>query len=908
MAANPVRTAYPRNAAIKDKSLAYQSCTLGYARVLQLQSPTLMVGQTDFDFLPHASAELVRNTELRVLRTGAPEITSGALLSTRLSDCFFVRSPLSTRDGQVVGIEIHALKLSELHRSYRLLAERNRQFRSLLEGSSFGLLIHQDFQPLYQNTQWAVLTGSGRKAAAGEELRALINAGLDPDTDTDHDNQLATGSASGFLSYAVRWNGVEATAVFCMPGAVTSGHTVEKRAGPRGDGTRTLLAARQTNEVTLLDSVAYPILICDRWNLLDANAAGRALFNAQSNKGNPLDAWFSDRKKAEIEAMLSERLNTSVEASLDLDSASYIVSFSALSWAGRRAVCVSLLEDKVQRRALKKLRDRLNEQQDFANASSDFLWQTDAEMNLRKLSAGAAPLLGVDTDELLGQSLISLFDRFGLADDAAEWGLLNIDLRNRQEIRDRQIKWRNKDGETRVSRLSALPVFNDEGAFNGYRGTGRDITDAYNAASEVAFHANHDSLTGLVNRRAFEIKCDEAVHTARNDKVSHALCFLDLDNFKTVNDTCGHPAGDELLRQLSNLFTGLVRKSDVLARLGGDEFGVLIFDVGINEAMRLANQLRREVENFQFQWEDKRFTIGVSIGLVIIDDRWENRSAVFSAADSACYEAKNKGRNRVAIYQEASNDNRTGERPHWVQLINSAIENNRIQLCMQKIQPLDDSDDGLYSELLLRLHDADGQEISPRSFLPAAERYGLSQKLDLAVVDATIAWLAGQPHIADSMAMCAINLSVQSIIDEEFTSALLGKLAQAPIDVSILCFELKENAVVSNLSAATSFIKRLRDTGCDVSIDNFGSGVSSFSYLRHLPVTYVKIDGLLVRDILDDAVDFALVKSISDIGKTLGKKIIAEHVESDSLLTRLQDINVDFAQGYHIGKPELIDF
>ena len=624
MAAIPVRTAYPRNAAIKDRSLAYQTCTLGYARVLQLQSPTLMVGQTDFDFLPHASAELVRNTERRVLRTGAAEITSGELLSKRLADCFFVRSPLSSRDGQVVGIEIHVLKPNELHRSYRLLLQHNQRFKSLLEDSAFGLLIHKDFKPLYQNTQWAVLTGS--KASTGEELRAII-INADNNAAVNDSDSVADGhnGHNGFLSYAVRWNGGDATAVFCMPGASELALNIEKRAGPRADGARALSATHPANEVTLLDSVTYPILICDGWNLLDANAAGRALFNTQSEKGNAPGAWFSDRKKAEVEAMLSERLDTPVEASVDLGSSIYLVSCSAISWSGRMAVCLSLIEDKVQGQEIKRLQQSLSELQDFANVGSDFLWQTDAEMNLVRLSAEAQPLLGVDNDELLGQSLISIFDRFGLADDAAEWSLLTIDMRNHQEIRDRQVKWQNKDGETRVSRLSALPVFDEAGDFIGYRGMGRDITGAYHAASEVAFHASHDSLTGLVNRRAFELKCDEAVRTARDDKVSHSLCFLDLDNFKTVNDTCGHPAGDELLRQLSDLFTGLVRKSDVLARLGGDEFGVLIFDVGINEAMRLANQLRKEVENFQFLWEDKRFTIGVSIGLVIIDDRWENR-------------------------------------------------------------------------------------------------------------------------------------------------------------------------------------------------------------------------------------------------------------------------------------------
>jgi len=314
---------------------------------------------------------------------------------------------------------------------------------------------------------------------------------------------------------------------------------------------------------------------------------------------------------------------------------------------------------------------------DYVSSAGDFCWDMDFDLRLTHVSIELEEFFGVATSQLLDVPLDTLIARHVHEDDMPEWKVLFIDLKKHLPFRDREYKWLRKDGEKRVVRLSGVPVFDAHEKFVGYRGVGWDCTAQHHSASIVAYHASHDSLTGLVNRREFELRCDDAI--TRTAAANQALCFIDLDNFKRVNDTAGHLAGDELLRQLSTLFTSLVRKSDVLARLGGDEFGLLIYDVGLKEALRLADQLRAEVESFLFHWEGKQFSVGASIGLVVIDDRWSSRSKLFGAADAACYEAKHQGRNRVAVFTEtvAASDHKQTEK-HWDKYIRNVIEERRI--------------------------------------------------------------------------------------------------------------------------------------------------------------------------------------------------------------------------------------
>ncbi len=452
-----------------------------------------------------------------------------------------------------------------------------------------------------------------------------------------------------------------------------------------------------------------------------------------------------------------------------------------------------------------------------------------------------------------------------------------------------------------------MPIYDAKDQFKGYRATVCDITSSTRRTEAIEYHANHDALTGLVNRRAFESQVEEALQASRKSRISHALCYMDLDGFKAVNDTSGHEAGDELLRQLAQLFDSLVRKSDVLARLGGDEFGVFLYKCKVAEAIKLANQIRHEVENFQFPWGDHTFQVGVSIGLVVVDDRWENLDSIFRAADAACYIAKDEGRNRVVVYREGSgNTSNRKVATQWVEEINSALEDNRFRLAAQKILPLVHQPDGVRFEMLSRLELPNGSIVSPSSFYPAAERYGLSSALDRRAIELTIRWLSQNEPLVNELRHVSLNLSSGSFTSAEFASWLIEQVQESPLRPEQFCFELGETPIIANLSAASTFMHELTGIGCRFSVDKFGSGLSSFGYLRKLPIDFLKIDGLLVRDILDDPTDLTMVKAICDITRSMGKRTVAEHIESPRLMNAARDAGADFVQGNHIGQPELV--
>ncbi len=934
MAATTAPAGHTRNAALKDRHLVYRAGTLAYSNSLQLESPTQLVGRRDEDFFSTHSSDLVREAELRILATGTPEISDGITLSPLLNGLFVLRSPVVNAEQEITGVEVNLVSAAQLQQSCRKLFTRQNQYKELLDQIPFGLLVHRDSKALYRNEQWSVFVGSSQPV--GGEAEALLSRVNQFELNADADGrELATGTIElhgrqlHLESRQLRWNEAPATLVVCMErnslpdneGAAPN--FVEKRLGVRRDipvaDNLELQFKDKTAEAALFNTLKHPVFVCSNWLPLHANsAADYFLKNISQDPAEvsghypSIESWFTDREKADIETMIRQRdlVDSSVSVSLRLESQRYLASVSPTVWQGRSALLVSMQIETARQRELDDLGEQLSKLKDFASSAGDFFWEMDSELRLTHLSASLQPVLGVDNSEVLGVPLELIIERYVVSEDMAEWSGLAVDMRNHKPFRDREFKWQQQDGDKRVVRLSGVPVRNADKVFIGYRGIGSDYTSAFNDASAVAFHASHDSLTGLVNRREFEVRCDEAILSARSTQRTHALCFMDLDNFKIVNDTCGHLAGDELLRQLSALFSSLVRKSDVLARLGGDEFGVLIFDVGLKEAMRLADQLRAEVESFQFLWEDNRFTVGASIGIVIIDDHWESRSSLFGAADAMCYEAKNQGRNRVAVYTDSGSDAQFAAGANkWVESINSAIRDNRIRLCMQKIISLETWDRSANNvELLMRMVSPTGEIISPSAFLPAADRHGLSITLDRVVVELAIDWLESQPHITESMELCTINLHGRSIADEDFTRFLLAALKVAKFDVSILCFEITETAAIANLSAATLFMKRVGDLGCQFALDDFGSGLSSFAYLKNLPVKYLKIDGMFVKGILEDSIDFAMVKAINEIGQTLGKKTIAEFVENDDVLDKLRDMGINLAQGYHIGRPEIIDF
>ncbi|HBR97473.1 MAG TPA: hypothetical protein DD979_08845 [Gammaproteobacteria bacterium] len=578
-----------------------------------------------------------------------------------------------------------------------------------------------------------------------------------------------------------------------------------------------------------------------------------------------------------------------------------------VTWLNEKAVQLSFVDNTEQALAEQLLIESEQRFKHYAEASADFFWEMDADLNFTYLSQEFETALGMPISRLLGRNSQELMQKQEHANNDDQWAEQLDRLLHHQGFGDFEFKWVHPDGNIRVIRYSGVPVFSDTGQFTGYRGTGRDITGKHKLVESVAYQASHDSLTGLVNRRKFEECARDAIHSARNAQDTHALCFLDLDNFKVVNDSCGHLAGDELLRQLSVALQAKVRKSDVLARIGGDEFAVLLYNCGISEALRLADQLRSEVENFHFLWEGNRFSVGVSVGLVLVDKRWENIHALFRAADMACYLAKDAGRNRVVVYQDNDlpKSVRQGEM-QWADQINAAINEQRVRIAYQKILPLKKNWRS-YFEILMRLRNPDNTLVNPAAFLPAAERYGISTRLDETVVDATLAWLVQNPRVFDELGMCSINLSASSFANEVFAQSLLKKIQQSPLPAERFCFELSETSTIANLSSATKFVTLASELGCKVALDNFGSGLSSFAYMRNLPVHYVKIDGLYVRDVLDDATDHAMVKAINEIARTLGKKTVATFVENGRLLSRMRDLDVDYAQGFHIGEPHLIE-
>ncbi|MFZ2450826.1 MAG: EAL domain-containing protein [Methylovulum miyakonense] len=431
-----------------------------------------------------------------------------------------------------------------------------------------------------------------------------------------------------------------------------------------------------------------------------------------------------------------------------------------------------------------------------------------------------------------------------------------------------------------------------------------DVTETHNLSLQIAYQASHDSLTGLANRIEFDKAIKQAITLASSNNSEHALCYLDLDQFKIVNDTSGHLAGDELLRQLGDLLKKQLRRNDFIARLGGDEFGILMYYCSLEEAINTSEKIRNAVTDFHFAWEGRRFSVGVSIGIALIKDTSANAVNLLKEADAACYAAKDKGRNRVHVFRPDDEELalRHGEM-QWVQKIHQALEQDLFCLYGQPIAGINKPDTKLHFETLVRYKDAKGSIIPPGAFLPAAERYNLAPAMDRWVIKNLFAWIANTPNFLDQLELCAVNLSGLSLSDESLFNFIIEQFKAWDIPTHKICFEITETAAISNLTSATRFIHQLRDKGCSFSLDDFGSGLSSFAYLKNLPVDFLKIDGLFVKDILDDKIDFAMVKAINEVGQMMGKKTIAEFVENEHIFNLLKELGVDYAQGYGIGKP-----
>lgn len=533
---------------------------------------------------------------------------------------------------------------------------------------------------------------------------------------------------------------------------------------------------------------------------------------------------------------------------------------------------------------------------------------TDAVGCVRTLNPIAETLLGCSSDEAKGTPLDNICKLIDEQNRNPAHSLVPQCVMTGESISPAvyYVIIRNDGIETPV-KMSIAPIHGRDDVI-GTTLVFHDMTETRRMSRKMTYLASHDTLTGLVNRKEFERRVSQLLDTIENDQSEHALCYMDLDQFRIINDTCGHVAGDELLQQLGGLLKENVRKQDTLSRLGGDEFAVLMEHCAIEQAQRLANDLHKAFSKFQFVWERRNFNIGVSIGLVSITAESKSLTEILKQADTACLAAKDSGRNRIQIFHKDDVElNRRHGEMQWVSRINSALEEDRFCLYIQPIISVNKKK-VVYQhfEVLVRMLDESGDIIPPGLFLPVAERYNLSPRIDRWVVANVFNWFTSHPQYQKQLSTFFINLSGLSLTDEEFLDFIVNEFTRTRMPPNKICFEVTETAAIASLTHAVYFINKLRSLGCRFALDDFGSGLSSFAYLKTLPVDYLKLDGMFVKDMLVDPIDHAMVRSINEIGQVMGMQTIAEFVESQAILKRLLKIGVNYAQGYGIEMPRPI--
>jgi diguanylate cyclase (GGDEF)-like protein/PAS domain S-box-containing protein len=455
------------------------------------------------------------------------------------------------------------------------------------------------------------------------------------------------------------------------------------------------------------------------------------------------------------------------------------------------------------------------------------------------------------------------------------------------------------NNNTTAIEFTASAIHDDEMQLTGLVVTFRDVSEIRALADHLSHQARHDSLTSLVNRREFELRLEQALIHAHHEEQLHALCFLDLDHFKIVNDTCGHAAGDELLIQLVSCLKTQVRSNDLLARLGGDEFGLLLENCPLEKAHTIAEEIRSTVNSFTFVWEKQSFNVGVSIGMVMIDTNSGTLSEVIAMADAACYSAKDGGRNRVHLYTEQSKS--SGHKAPWAERLQLALQEDNFALYCQSIVAVNPLREPLHlCELQLRFKDEQGQQIPPMAFIPAAERHHLMPAIDRWVLRHTCQLI----HIVnDPTATYCINLSLQTVSDEQFLPAVEQMLSSYRIEAHQICFEITETHAIGNLQKVGDFVRKLRQIGCRSALDDVGRSIGSYDYLKNLPVDFIKIDGHLVGGVVHSTISNIQVKAITQIAHLLGICVIAEMVEDHNTLKLLGGLGINYAQGFGIAKP-----
>ncbi|MET0068368.1 MAG: EAL domain-containing protein [Candidatus Thiodiazotropha sp.] len=619
--------------------------------------------------------------------------------------------------------------------------------------------------------------------------------------------------------------------------------------------------------------------------------------------------------ETQLKSLFDEVIDTGVDFSLKTfhqrkDGSRFPVEvhLNALRQESNSPILIAVVRDVTER---KKYEDALFNEKERAlvtlQSIGDAVITTDREGRIDYMNPVAESLTGYSLQEVSGRTLENAFR---IIDENSREPAVNpidaclasgevISLGSHSLIIAR-------DGREIAIEDSAAPIRKQDGQVIGVVMVFHDVTRAREMAQTLSWQASHDSMTGLVNRAEFEQRLRVLLDQVREDRSRHAMLYLDLDQFKVVNDTSGHVAGDELLKQLAVLMSDLVRESDTLARLGGDEFGVLLAHCDLSHAQLVANLLREKIHEYRFIWQDKLFEIGASVGIVEITEVQNDISLILSHADIACYAAKDAGRNRVHVFQP--DDDELMQRHSemlWISKITQAMEQERLELYCQAIVPTPGETEPIeWYEILLRLRDIQGHLVPPGAFIPAAERYNLMPAVDRWVITHALENLQRMGACEETHRYrISINLSGASLNQEDTAAFILDQAGAFQIDPDQVCFEITETAAISNLAKAYRLMHDLKEQGFRFALDDFGTGVSSFNYLKNLPVDYLKIDGSFVRDMLNDSVDDAMVEMINQIGHVMGIRTIGEYVENAEILAALSRKGIDFAQGFHLHHP-----
>jgi len=561
-------------------------------------------------------------------------------------------------------------------------------------------------------------------------------------------------------------------------------------------------------------------------------------------------------------------------------------------------------------RRIARIEDALFEEKELAEITlhsvAEGIITTDKSGNVSYLNPVAEQLTGWPVNEARDKNLDEIYRVINEKTKIPFSNMLllrgldgpTVPLGNRALIR--------QDGKQFAIQDSIAPIRDKIGKVVGAVVVFNDVSEARNLSQKLSWQACHDALTGLANRLEFENKLSILLDSAKNRDKQHFLLFMDLDQFKLINDTCGHIAGDELLRQLSRTLETTIRGNDTLARLGGDEFGILLECCTLNHALSIAENIRQLIASLKFTWQKKSFQVGVSIGLVPINSHSGREIEIMALADAACYKAKNNGRNQIQLLRGQDEIIINHYQTQSVLTTTKALEENRFCLYHQKIISTTAAENSttIHYEILLRMLDARNGVILPGAFIPVSERYNLMPKIDRWVIHNMFKWLSMHTKTRKNDCVYSINLSGQSLIDDRFLEYVLEQLDQFEIPGKKIGFEITETAAIANLSKAVRFISKLKERGCAFSLDDFGSGMSSFSYLKNLHIDYLKIDGAFVKNMNHDKIDHAMVESINRIGHVMGLKTIAEFVENADIYKQLGDLGVDYAQGYGIHRPE----